>query len=56
MSFLRGRKLTYGSLIYRIVLDLSSIKGGAPARTRGLDMYFGEDPIPNGSTVDEKWS
>ncbi|KAL1821053.1 hypothetical protein ACET3Z_015922 [Daucus carota] len=24
----------------RIVLDLSSIKGGAPARTRGLNMYF----------------
>lgn len=24
----------------RIVLDLSSIKGGAPARTRGLNMYL----------------
>lgn len=37
-----------------VVLDLSSIKGGAPARTRGLNMYHAEDSIPNGSTVDEK--
>ncbi|KAK1397511.1 Guanylate kinase [Heracleum sosnowskyi] len=39
-----------------VVLDLSSIKGGAPARTRGLNMYHAEDSIPNGSTVDEKQS
>ncbi|WOH00076.1 hypothetical protein DCAR_0519432 [Daucus carota subsp. sativus] len=38
-----------------ITLDLSSIKGGAPARTRGLNMYYAEDLTPNGST-DEKLS
>lgn len=25
--------------VSRIVLDLSSLKGGAPGRTRGLDFY-----------------
>ncbi|XP_024966479.1 guanylate kinase 2-like isoform X2 [Cynara cardunculus var. scolymus] len=32
----------------RVVLDLSSMKGGAPARTRGLNMYA-LDPITDGA-------
>ena len=54
-AMLGEKLLIYGSFIYRITLDLSSIKGGAPARTRGLNMYCAEDLIPNGST-DEKLS
>lgn len=32
-------KLTLMYTLLRIVLDVSSIKGGAPGRTRGLDVY-----------------
>lgn len=39
--------LTLSNRDDRFVLDLASIKGGAPARTRGLDIYAVE-PALNG--------
>lgn len=43
------------NVLIRIVLDASSIKGGAPGRTRGLDIYE-VDPCSEGLEVINKLS